>query len=278
MKYFVTSLVLATLVGIIGNPFLVSGQESPDTLLAISDDQTLSEEERFVKAEDGIMLALTLAIEKVAELTLTLEEREFDEDSRENELKSSFLKSLDEYGLYYSAKLEETQTLTTLEDTQTLAQEVKDYRDTTYSPEVEGIVQFILVFYIEDVTNIASERLEKISGDIETLESLGLIERDKFKDQLSEASSLLEEANSLREKARDMILDTPVGEDEAIVEEATEAPTATGTEILTNAEESDVDEESMPANTVGKSLNNVKVVYEIFLEISGVVKEILGLN
>lgn len=278
MKYVITSLVLATLIGIIGSPFVVFGQESSDTFLAISDDETLSEEERFAKAKEGIILALTLANEKVAELTLSLENREFDENGRENELKNSFLESLSEYGLYYSTTLEGAETLTTLEDTQTLAQEVKDYRDTIYSPEVENIVQFILVFYSEDVINIASERFEKISEDIETLESLGLIEKDKFNNQLGDVSSLLEEASNLRNEAKDMILAAPHNEDEAITtDEVIEASTTAEMEIPTGTE-TDVDEENIITDTIKKSLNDVKAVYEIFLEISGVVKETLGLN
>lgn len=278
MKYFITSLALATLVGIISNPFVVFGQENPDTLLAISEDEALSEEERFTKAKDGFTLALTLATEKVTELTENLENREFDEGSRENELKNSFLESLSEYGTYYSTTLTEVETLTTLQDIQTLAQEVKDYRDTVYSPEVENIVQFILVFYSEDLINIASERFVKISEDIETLESLGLIERDKFDNQLSDVDSLLEEADILRGEAKDMILAVPHGEDETITtEEVAEASTTEEMEIPTGSE-IDVDEENIPTDTIEKSLNNVKSAYEIFLEISAVVKETLGLN
>jgi len=278
VKHIITSLVLATLVGIIGNPFVVSGQESPGTLLAESHDEALSEEERFVKAKDGIILALTLATEKVAKLTVNLEEREFDDGSMENELKNSFLLSLSKYGLYYSDKLTGAEVLTTLEDTQVLAQEVKDYRDTVYSPEVENIVQFILVFYSEDVIKIASERFEKISEDIETLESLGLIERGKFNDRLSNVSSLLGEANDFRAEAEGMILAPPEGGDGAITtDETLLAPTTEEVGVFTSAE-TDVDEEDVPADPIEKSLNNVKAVYDIFLEISGVVRETLGLN
>ena len=78
MKRFVASFLLATLVGIVGNPIVVLGQENPDMLLAISEDETLTDEERFTKAKDGLVLALNLSIEKVSKLKASLEGRPHD--------------------------------------------------------------------------------------------------------------------------------------------------------------------------------------------------------
>lgn len=290
MKRFITSFLLAALVGIIGNPIVVFGQEDPDTLLAISEDETLTDEERFTKAKGGLVLALNLSIEKVAKLRTNLEERTYDDGSIENELKVLSISSLDGYDSYYSETLTTAEALTTLEEVQGLAQEVRIYRDEIYTPGIQEIVQFILIFYTDDVIGIANDRFGKISEDINTLESLGLIEEDRFLEETTQIESLLGEAHELNIQAKDIVLVLP---DEELIspDEGLEETTTTTTildisdtdEVSTTTEGATTDEEA-PAeeteatNPLETSLNNVKLVYEIFLKISRDVKETLGLD
>lgn len=295
MKRFITSVILVTLVGIVGTPAIVLGQEDPDMLLAISDDETLTDEERFTKAKDGLVLALNLAIEKVAKLRTSLDEQEYDDGSLENELKADFVVSLDGYGVYYSETVVSAETLTTLQEVKGLAQEVRAYRDEIYTPGIEEIVQFILVFYTDNIIGVANDRFEKISKDINTLESLGLIKEDRFLEKMTQIETLLTEARELNVQAKDMIIIPP----DKNVEEATTTISVLETDIpdddvsTTTVQESITDEgegETVPAMTeeegedvesidpLEASLNNVKLVYEIFLEISKDVKTTLGLE
>lgn len=276
MKRFISYILVIVLAGIIGNPFVAFSQEE-DPFLAINEDESLSEEERFVKAKDGLLRALTLALEKVSELTADLDGRSFDDESRESEIKVVFIGDLSNYREYYSEKLAAAEPLETLEAVQELAQEIKDYRDKTYTPGVEQIVQFILVFYSEDIISIAGERFEKISADIDTLESLGLIEEGSFEEQMAEVELLLVEASDLRAQAKDIILAPQESEDATGTVAAIEGIA----EVSTTAEEvadSEPEEEIAPQNLLETSLNNVKTVYEIFLGISNTVKETLGLE
>lgn len=286
-KTFIALFILVAFVGIVNNPVVVFGQEDPDALLAISDDETLTEEERFNKAKDGLILALTLAKEKVAELTTSLDEREFDEESRESELKASFLAELQGYDAYYSEKLEIAEPFLTLEEVQALALEVKTYRDETYTPKVEEIVQFILVFYSEDVIAVATERFNQISEDIDTLESLGLIKDGSFDEQLGSIDSLLNESRELTATAKEALLRDPAEEElgDTVLEETLEiveepvADASTSTEVSDTQEETaeEVMEEEI-VDPLEISLGNVKAVYEVFLEISKSVKETLGID
>ena len=291
MKRFVTSFLIVSLVWIIGSPVPVFGQEDLDTLLAISDDETLTDEERFVKAKGGLTLALSLAIEKVERLRTNLQERTYDDESVENILKATFVLDLDGYGFYYSETLITTDTLTTLEEVKGLAQDVRTYRDEIYTPGIEKIVQFILVFYADDVIGIASDRFGKISEDINTLESLGLIKVDVFLEETTQIESLLEEARSLNAQVKDVTLVMPSDEEVLVEEEPEVAPSAsidapdtddasTTTQELA-VDEGDVRDDAEDEETTDPletSLNNVKLVYEIFLKISRDVKATLGLD
>lgn len=276
MRKFIASLILIlfALTGIVHNPAVVSGQEDPDTLLAISDDETLTDEERFSKAKDGLVLALNLAKEKVAELTASLNEREFDEESRETDLRASFLVELQGYDVYYSEKLEAAGPLLALLEVQALALEVKTYRDEVYTPKVEDIVQFILVFYSEDVIGIATDRFTKISEDIDTLESLGLIKNGSFDEQMQSVESLLNEARDLTAVAKEFLLRAPAEND--IVAEAIEEPEVENATTTDDVEEVISEEEIV--DPIEVSLNNVKTAYEVFLEISKSVKATLGID
>jgi len=275
MKHFIASFLLFLLVGIFTNPLVVFAEDNTDALLAISDDETLSDEERFVAAKDGLILALNLALEKVNELKSNLEGRSFDDGSRENEIKIVFLEDLASYNEYYSNSLEVAQSIDALDGVQVLAQEIRDYRDITYTPGVEEIVQFILVFYSQDIIGTANERLAKILEDIDTLESIGLIEKDSFSGQIEDVTVLLTQAAELQVEARNMALMLPTDTATITDLDNTEVLSSTTTEAIPDTEDMESDEEVGPLE---KSLNNVKAVYEIFLEVSKSVKETLGIE
>ena len=102
MKRTVISFFLIALVGIVMNP-LVSFAQEEDLLLAINDDESLSEEERFEKAKGGLERALSLALEKVARLATDLNNRQFDEETVETQLRAVSLEDLAQYEVYESA-------------------------------------------------------------------------------------------------------------------------------------------------------------------------------
>jgi len=280
MRKTVFAIIGILLMGILANPLVVSAQEKTDDsfVIAVNGDENLSDAEKLTLAKDGLEKALSLALEKVTNLTNELNSREFDEESTENTLKSAYLEDLNSYATYYSESLEKSKSLEDLESVQNLAKEIKDYRDTTYGPGVERIVEFVLVFYSEDVINKANERLEKVSEDIGKLEGLGLIEKGTFDEKLEFMKTSLEEASRLRLIAKDIVVILPQ-EDTTSTSEGllidTEAEIATTTNI--DGSEITTEEESAQS-LLEQSLNDVKGVYEVFVEISRSVKETLGID
>jgi len=303
MNKLVLTIFLTALIGILGNPLVVSAEEIAveDFILVVNEDEELTDAEKFEKAKAGLEKALSLAIEKVDKLSGELNAREFAEGSKEAELKNGFLQNLEEYAAYYSGMLERAAALENLESVQSLAKEIRDYRDTVYSPGVEGVVEFILVFYSEDVIRTATERFEKISADIEKLETLGLVEEGIFSEKMGVIEGLLGAASDLRMEAKNAVIPaeteeattttsteevveadaTSTDEAEADIEES-ETPQdqqATSTEeVVVSEEVLEEDSPKTPKDLLEESLNNVKESYEIFLEISNSVRETLGLE
>lgn len=221
---------------------------STATTSAVSPTSTeqLSDEEKFALAKEGLRKALTLALEKVTSLQEDLEKRTFDEGSIEAALQAHYLSQLEEYRTFYNDRLASIDTLQSLEEAQALAAEIKKYRDTVYTPGVEKIIQFALVFYTEDVINIANERLASISNDIKELTRIGLLKEGSFQDTLTATASLLDEASRLKSEARRLII---AQEDNA-----------------------------SPKQLLETSLGNVKTAYTTFLDISRAIREALGLK
>ena len=295
MKRIGTILFGIVLMGIGFNPHVSFAEDAQDDgfFIAVNEDETLSDEEKFSRAHEGLEKALSLALEKVSSLKADLDSREFTDGTRELELKTLYLADLSIYETFYSESLAKAQLLESLESVQALAQEVKTYRDVTYTPGVQKIVEFILVFYSEDVINTAADRFTKISEDIGKLELLGLVNEGTFSEQLASINTTLTEAMTLRSQAKDMVLAITAVEEPTttpgvtetttptVIEEETlqiDAPAVVTDEGIKVAPADDTAAEQTAQMLLEKSLNNVKSAYDSFIEISKSVKETLGLE
>ena len=231
-----------------------SAATTSSTLLsADANAEELAPEEKLGKAKEDLTKALVLSLKKVDSLKGRLNELNFPALSREEELKNEALHDLDEYAAYYNKTKGDLEKKDNLDEVKGLAKEVKEYRDTTYTPGVEKIIRFILVFYNEDVLGVANDRLGKIEADVKKLDKLGVVEGGAFRGKLDEATNLLKEAAKLQGEAKKIIL---------------------GTASSTDSER---EKKLSTKDMIEKSLNNVKTVYDIFLELNQNVKKALGL-
>lgn len=225
-------------------------ESSSSTLLSV-DSASLAPEEKLAKAKEDLLRALDLSLKKVESLKSRLNELNFPEDSREQALKNKALGDLDAYAEYYLKAKEDLDKKGSLDEIKDLAKEIKEYRDTTYIPGVEKTIRFILVFYNEEVLGVANDRFGKIGADIKKLDKLGVVREDDFREKLDEVSDFLKEAADLQGEAKKIILATS-----------------------TDPEKS---KEPSAKDMIEKSLNNVKAVYGIFLELNQSVKKALGI-
>lgn len=229
-----------------------AGAAAPSsTLLSADNSVALAPEEKLSKAKEDLTKALDLSLKKVDSLRSRLNELNFPELSREAELKDEALKGLDTYTDYYNKTKENLEKENSLEGVKALAKGVKEYRDATYTPGVEEIVKFVLVFYNEEVLGVANDRFGKIEADVKKLDKLGVIKESDFRGKLDEAKELLEKAANLQGEAKKLVL-------------------ATSTDLVKEKKPSARD-------MLEESLNNVKTVYDIFLTLNQSVKKALGL-
>lgn len=226
--------------------------ESPSSTLLSVDSANLAPEEKLNNAKEDLAKALELSLKKVESLRTRLNELNFPEKSREQELKTQALGDLDAYADYYKKAKEDLDKATTLDEVKELARQIKEYRESTYTPGVEQIVKFISVFYNEEVLGVANDRQNKIGADIKKLDKLGVIKEADFRKKLDETNKLLKEATELQGEAKKQILN------------ATSTPPAKGNVSSTK-------------ELIETSLTNVKSVYGVFLELNQEVKKALGL-
>lgn len=291
-KILILSTVLAFSLGGV-SPTLAAEHETADisAVLAVADEE-LTSEEKFTRASEGLEKALELSLAKVDSLTAELSGREFAEGSVEASMRDNFLMNLASYNTYYREKLEILDGITTLEETQELAREIKTYRTDVYSPDMENIVEFALVFYSADVVRVAEDRLSRVSADIEELRTLGFLEEGAFSEELSEIGASIETSKNLQRTARELVLGTSTTErleETALTQEATSSITAVDEETVASSTPIEVDdsasaadEESAavenPREMLEESLFSVKEVYAIFVEVSENIRDTLGIE
>lgn len=245
-------------------------QKSVNTLVTILDDDTLSavekETQELAARKQVLKDALTLSIAETKELLANLKGLPaFEKESKESGMQSAFIGALQSYASYYEQQLKKVDDLGSTDEVKSLAQEIKTYRETIHNPNVQQVVDFVLLFHNRDIITIAATRHGKIVSDIRKLENKGLIDEGMFDRSLTEADTYIDEADDLNKSAKEMMfsikeeqpIDTTALE-ENVIEEAKEEPTV--------------------RDTILKSFDDIKSAYAIFLTISREVRSILGLD
>ena len=276
--------------GIIGTPMALAAEtpvellkpvtDSVSQLIQIKDDSSLSgfaKDEKELEARLNIVKdVLKLSTDEIAKLQERLKRLPlFDDKSREKILKTEYQKSLDDFSIYYADVSKKLDNVKTNDDAKELAEDLKNYRDTTYNPEIKKIANFTILFYAADIVKTGKARLNKISEDISRLEKLGYLKTGVFADKLKKAKTLLDDADKLQQEAAAIILAVPKEADETV---ATVTEQATGATNTTTDEIKIVEEPKDPGDLTSQSLKNVKDTYDIFLQIGKDLKKYLGLK
>lgn len=238
------------------------------------DDDELSPEERLGKQIDArikiITEVISLSIKEIGGLRDKLNQLpKFAHKSKEKEMQEDFLANLDAHEDYFNNQSKKLDDLKDEADQnklndglRDLAKELKDYRDNTYNPAIQKIVDFVLLWADENAVHTAKTRLNKVISDIKKLEKFGLIDKGTFRVQLDKASRLIASASDLQAQAKGLILNPP---DETVEEGDKEA----AKEKLAKPK---------PRELIEKSFNQIKSAYDIFLKISKEVRKTLGID
>lgn len=267
VKYILLSALFALALFTGGT---VKAQSIDFAQLVVTED--VAPEDRLAKKIELTATALGKANERVLEMKAKLETIAFDEGTPELELRSKLIERANEYGAFYVSESEKLATLQTLEGVDALINEIIAYREQTYAPGAREILEFNLVYsYTPSVLKIADERLGKILGDVSRLEGLDLIEPDSFTARTDEAKNILQRAHDLQTQAAALLMEnyaiSLLPPPEEIAELAPAAPEATVTVPV-----------ATPRTLAEGSLNEVKKLYELFIQTGQQVGESLGIN
>lgn len=91
-----------------------------------------------------------------------------------------------------------------LEDVKSIAKDLKDWRESTYTPELKEAGNLILIFQTDTVRSVVEVRDTKISNDLKKLDRQKLINTDALKKYLSQAEASIKHAKDLNSKAKDL--------------------------------------------------------------------------
>lgn len=202
-------------------------------------------------------------------------------------INESFLNDLSGFKSYNKSLSEKANSdEISLEEIKSMAKEIKDWRETTYTPKLKEITNMTFIFDEENLLKIAQERIEKISGDIKKLSRQNYINTEKLKTLLSKAEKALQAAKDNQNEAKNLFLKSF----ESLVKTEKNASSTEQQEIISTmsiiAEQpkeavSEVEEET-PAeiqesvrNSLKDSLKNIKGTYDIFFQMNSEIKKYL---
>lgn len=263
-KYFILAALLALTVP------ATYAQSMDFAQLTVPEDMT--PEERLAKKIELTTDALEKANERVLEMVTKLEVIELEKDTVELELRDKLIERAKGYNAFYDTKLEALLVAQTIEEVDVIINDIIAYREGEYASGAKEILEFILVYsYTPSVLALADQRLQSILQDVARLEGLELIEPNAFVPRIDEAKTILQKAHDLRVQAATLIMDNYAASllvlpNQEIETQATTTPVIVSTPEIT------------PKLLAEQSLNEIKALYQIFIETGQEVGETLGIN
>ncbi len=196
------------------------------------------------------------------------------------EWKNRMMKNLDDALEYYDSEknfIKENEASLTLPEIKTKAESFKEWREKEYTPTADEINDYFLIEQQKQALDITKKRAEKIRVDIEKLKK-ARIKTAELEKMFSKTEVLLKDAQELNDKAvllfsTTKILQLPESKDEKILMNATEEATSTATSTVTD--EVEKNPQLSIKDLVKESFTKVKNIYQIFIDMSNVVRKLL---
>lgn len=198
-------LISSFAIAISGGLFSVSKTHAAELLpslinTAVAKEETLDTltlEQRTAILKE-IVSASQDEVKNLAEKLATLELN--DDWSLARELFMTKLATSSEY--YTSLEKQLEQKTITLEEVKVIAKDLKDWRETVYTPELMIAGNMILIFQTDDVRRIVQARNEKIASDVKKLDRQKLVNTDTLKKYLAQADRSIKNATVLNARAK----------------------------------------------------------------------------
>lgn len=203
--------------------------------------------------------------------------------------RDKFMENIEEYHSYYAQQKESIsdEEITSVGTIKERAKEILEWRDSTYNTGIDQIVNFIFLVDGRVIRETAQVRLEKITA---ALKKIRLAEHESVQGFLAEAQTHIKTADDLQNEAYDKFLAmiSPAEEQSEGIAQmlvaTEEQENATTTEEVAPTEEAAAAEEAVEEieeetarDLIQESFGEIRGAYENFLQISSLVKKLLGL-
>lgn len=203
------------------------------------------------------------------------------------------INNLNQALVYYDEQqqLIEDEEIADLETIKSLASDFKNWREQTYLPVAEQVNEFLLIKQEQNAIEISKRRWQRINKDITKLEKANLKGVSTLRELLDNAGELIGEGGEINQDAQDMFFDryisTVIPENEEEISTSS-PPIATSSEeevsAKTDTAKSDAEDIEPPPpplpssikDLVKDSLMKIKEAYQVFIEMSNLVRELLS--
>lgn len=260
---YVAALAIA-MAFLLGNTSLAANTENGEQIALTEDNQDAPEmdiesrKQLLINVLESSQVEVNALKERLVNLKLEGEEWQ--------KIRENLLNTLSEFNDYYQdAKdsINSTSSAITLEEVKDLAKDLKEWRESTYTPELDKIINMVLIFESENFLKITQSRFDKVSADIKKLDKQKMIRTDSLKNYLSQIDKHLKNVRILNDGVKNLFLKSMAPVEEEIIDE---------NEI--NTEETGPKENMQ--DTIKKmvidSLKELKTAYEIFFAMNDKIK------
>lgn len=191
-------------------------------------------------------------------------------DENWDKIRNYFIASLLQSHEYYESIKSEINDEMSLEEIQSIAKELKNWRETVYSSQLKEMANLILIFEEENLINTANSRLNKISEDLKKFEKQKFSKAGTLKNYFAQAQKRIENAQTLNNSAKELFFKAlwdQSDDKKEIEEEAVE-----NTAVIENPQK---ELQDIIRDLIKDSIKEIKTSYEIFFSMNNTIKKIL---
>ncbi len=251
-------------------------------LINLKDNNDLSAEEKALGEtrirKEALKKIFDLFLLEISDLQNKLNELDL-QDQQLVDIRTRTLALLQGYTEHSQELTQQLDNNLTLEGLKGLARDFKIWRETYYNPQIQILVDFLLVFGEKSALKTANTRLDKIIADLKKLENTKLIRNSDYTPNLAKAMDTLTNAYVFNQRAEKMILEKIIRNQLLstttsptvlfAMSPATSTNATSSSKVLTNADEI--------KSLIERSIQEIKNTYTQFLEISKTIKKKLSL-
>lgn len=259
---------------------------SLDTLVGAKDENSQNELQLKINTFKKV---LELALTEAKDMRIKL--LSFDTKDTEvllwRDAQIAYLKLGIDYFRAQAGEVEKQEKTLTLESIRTMAQSFKTWREENYLGTLDQISTFFLITQEQQATQIAQKRYQKVSTELASFIKKNLVKTQGIQKMLGNVDILIGESNTLNNKAwnlfhSDYILPLFPNQNPELDEIATTTTSTTPISIpvITNA--STTATTTLPIlptpsirDLVRDSLQKIRDAYQIFIDMSSSVRELL---